>query len=45
MAVIAEDGSFRYQMLMMAVNNALYAILSSARIYMLQERNTFITLT
>ena len=44
MAVVGEDGLFRYQMLMMAVNNALYAIISSARIYMLQERNTFINL-
>ena len=38
MAVIGQDGLFRYPMLLMAVNNALYAILSSARIYMLQVR-------
>ena len=44
MAGVGEDGLFRYQMLLMAVNNALYAILSSARIYMLQERKTFINL-
>ena len=41
MAVVGEDGLFRYQMLMMVMNNGLYAILSSARIYMLQVCNIF----
>ena len=36
--IVGEGGVFRYQMLMMAVNNGLYAFLSSARIIILQVR-------
>ena len=36
--IVGEDGLFRYQLLMMAVNNGLYAFLSLARIFILQVR-------
>ena len=36
--IVGEGGFIRYQMLMMAVNNGLYAFLSSARILILQVR-------
>ena len=39
--IIGEDGELRYQLVLFAINSALYALASGARIYMLQERHSF----